>query len=372
MERNYLTYPCKVMNITQGYTGNYSHGPHNTGSPKDYPWDEACSDSGRSAMYCPCDEIKITRIYGVGSRGTNTIWLTSTSEVFFADGTSGYFTMLVTHPNDDDVKDLKVGQTFKRGQFICYEGTDGNATGNHFHFSAGKGTGGSWRENSNGKWVLTCSGGTYKPEALFYVDKDFTTIKNAKGLSFKALPDVSVGTIDVKKPAQIKNIKATPSSTSIKLSWNKVSDATGYYVFFYNATTKKYTSIGSTKSTSYNVKNLTVGTNYKLAVQAYKTVGGKNYWGKVSDIVAVKTKYVVGSYKVDEKLLRVRPTASTNKDYKKFNQLTSSARKKILALNNNNPADGYVKGLTFTVTLVKGNWGKTPSGWVCLDYCTKI
>ena len=48
--KNYLTYPCKVMNITQGYIGNYSHEPHTTGSPKDFPWDEACGSTGRSPM----------------------------------------------------------------------------------------------------------------------------------------------------------------------------------------------------------------------------------------------------------------------------------------------------------------------------------
>ena len=28
--------------------------------------------------------------------------------------------------------------------------------------------------------------------------------------------------------------------------------------------------------------------------------------------------------------------------------------------------------LCFTVSLVKDNWGKTPSGWVCLDYCERM
>lgn len=188
---NYLTYPCKVMNITQGYTGNYSHTPYSTGDPKDYPWDEACENSGRSAMFCPCDEVVIKKIYGVNAKGTNTIWIESTSEVVFADGTSGFFVMLIIHPNDSDLKRLKVGMKFKRGEIICYEGTDGNATGNHFHFSAGKGkfAGNGWRQNSNGKWVLHCTAGTYKPEKLFYIDEDFTTVKSDKGLKFKSIPN---------------------------------------------------------------------------------------------------------------------------------------------------------------------------------------
>lgn len=187
--RNYLTYPCKVMNITQGYNGSASHKPHTTGSPKDYPWDEACGNTGRSPMYCPCDEMKIKRI---STAGTNTIWLESTSKVWLADGTQAYVTLMVTHPNDSDIKRLKVGQRFKRGELICYEGIDGGATGNHFHFSVGKGKvkSNGWKENSKGKWVLTCTDGTYKPEALFYIDPEFTTVKKSNGLKFKELPKV--------------------------------------------------------------------------------------------------------------------------------------------------------------------------------------
>lgn len=185
---NYLTYPCKVMNITQGYTGNTSHAPHTTGLPKDYPWDEACENTGRSPMYCPCDEMTIKRIY---TKGSNTIWLESTTVVDFADGTEGYVTLMVTHPNDSDIKRLKVGQKFKRGDLICYEGTDGNATGNHFHFAVGKGKikGNGWAQNSKGKWVLTTVDGSKKPETMFFIDPEFTkTIKKTQGLKFKNVP----------------------------------------------------------------------------------------------------------------------------------------------------------------------------------------
>jgi hypothetical protein len=176
------------MSISQGYTGSTSHSPHNTGSPKDYPWDEACENSGRSPMYCPCDEMKIVKIY---TKGTNTFWLESTTKCDLADGTSDFVTLLVTHPNDSDIARLKVGQKFKRGDLICYEGTDGNATGNHFHFSAGKGkiSGGGWIQNSKGKWVLTCTGGGKKPETLFFIDPNFTTsVIRTKNIQFKNVP----------------------------------------------------------------------------------------------------------------------------------------------------------------------------------------
>ena len=276
---NYLIYPMKTMKITQGYSGNYSHAPHSAGSPKDYPWDEGGANNGREYFYCPCDKMKVVKIYGVGNSGTNTIWLESTSKVNFADGTSDYFTLLVTHSNDDDLRKLKIGQTFTRGQQICREGTDGRASGNHFHFSAGKGKmkEGGWTKNSKKAWVLTTTKGTYKPEKLFYIDKNFTSIKEDKGLNFKT------------KPKETK-----------------------------------------------------------------------------------KKKYTTGNYKVTADLLNVRKGAGTAYSKVKFKDMSANAQAKIKALNNGKPANGYVKGLAFTVLKVKGIWGKTPSGWVSLKHCKKI
>lgn len=200
--KNYLIYPCKAMRITQSYTGTTSHLPYSTGSPKDYPWDEGCSGTGRDYFYCPCDEMKIKRIYGVGTSGTNALWLESTSKVYFADGTSGYFTLLIIHPNDDDLRKLKVGQIFERKDRICREGNDGTAS-YHFHFSAGKGKvkDNGWKLNSKGKYVLTTSAGTERPQDLFFIDKDFTKVVSDKDLKFKTLPEYKTGTYVVNTAA---------------------------------------------------------------------------------------------------------------------------------------------------------------------------
>ena len=190
---NFLTYPCKVMNITQGYAGSYSHANHVNGSPVDYPIDEACGDSGRDYFHCPCNEMQIAHIYGVGKSGTNTIWLESTDKVITPSG-EDYVTILVTHPNDDDLKQLSVGQTFTRGQQMFREGTDGNATGNHLHIAVGFGkfTGSGWVQNSAGAWVNKTTGEQLKPEDAFFLDPAFTTVYSAKGLSFKEIPTDSV------------------------------------------------------------------------------------------------------------------------------------------------------------------------------------
>lgn len=82
--------------------------------------------------------------------------------------------------------------------------------------------------------------------------------------------------------------------------------------------------------------------------------------------------YSKGDYRVtDASLLNVRTGASTSYRRKAFKEFTKNAQKQIYDLVRYK-ADGYVMGVEFTVSQVKNNWGKTPSGWVCLDYCTKI
>lgn len=276
MQENYLIYPCKTMRITQSYNGKTSHLPHTTGELKDYPIDEGCTDSGRDYIYCPCDKMTVVRIYGVGTKGTNTIWLQSDSKVTFADGTKDYFTMLITHPEDSELKKLKVGQSFRRKEKICREGKDG-ATGNHFHISGGKGKmlNNGWAKNTRGKWVITTEKGSEKPENLFFIDQGFTSVKDTKGLIF-------------------------------------------------------------------------------------------------SNLGSLKEGYAPGCYIVTADVLNVRKGPSTKYEKKKFSALTYSAQKKILALTNGKEASGYVKGLTFTVYEVRSDWGRTPSGWVCLRYCEEI
>lgn len=86
-----------------------------------------------------------------------------------------------------------------------------------------------------------------------------------------------------------------------------------------------------------------------------------------------KAKYAPGNYRVTKaSVLNVRSGAGTK--YKKltFKQLTDSARSKILKLTGGKKVNGYVEAMTFTVLETAENWGRTPSGWVCLDYCEVI
>lgn len=223
---NYLIYPCKVMRITQGYKGKTSHLPHTEGVPEDYPFDEGCSGGGREWIYCPCDSMTIKRIYGVGTKGTNTLWLQSDKKVSFADGTRDIFTMLITHPDDEDMKKLSVGQKFIRKEKICREGSD-VATANHLHISGGKGKmkGNGWVKNSKGKWVLTVTGETEKPENLFFIDEDFTKVINSGDMIFRKLKDVSEeypkGTYKVN--CDLLHVRKGPSTKFDKKKFSELS-----------------------------------------------------------------------------------------------------------------------------------------------------
>jgi hypothetical protein len=107
--------------------------------------------------------------------------------------------MLITHPDDVNLKGIAVGKRYKRGDKITLEGKDG-ATANHFHISGGKGKtkGNGWLCNSRGKYVLTTTGGTFKPEKLFFIDPKFTKVMSKGGIAFKNLPDeYTVGTYKV-------------------------------------------------------------------------------------------------------------------------------------------------------------------------------
>lgn len=114
-----------------------------------------------------------------------------------------------------------------------------------------------------------------------------------------------------------------------------------------------------------------------------KKTNGYNYSsslklvGFIAPIAAVNPpagtkKYMPGTYRVTADLLKVRSGPGTNYAAKTFIMLTENAREQIKAHNNGKAANGFVKGVTFTANETQDNWGKSPSGWLCLDYCKKL
>ena len=84
-----------------------------------------------------------------------------------------------------------------------------------------------------------------------------------------------------------KNIKASEiKATSAKLSWSKVTGASKYAVFSYNASTKKYAKLTTVKTNSAIVSSLSAAKAYKLCVRAYNKDGK---YSAVSGIITVNT-----------------------------------------------------------------------------------
>lgn len=118
---------------------------------------------------------------------------------------------------------------------------------------------------------------------------------------------------------------------------------------------------------------------YGTKVTVYET---KNGWSRIgtnrwvssqylSGSLANYSKYILGNYKVTASVLRVRFGPGLNYSPKIYNQLTVNARKQNRQLGNYY-TNGYRRGVICTVDKIQGNWGHTPSGWVCLNYCTKL
>lgn len=82
-------------------------------------------------------------------------------------------------------------------------------------------------------------------------------------------------------------------------------------------------------------------------------------------------KYTTGRYKVTTEVLTVRTGAGTNYSWKTYSELTRNAQAQVLSLCGYKP-NGLCKNVICDVSKVKENWGKIPSGWICLDYCEKV
>lgn len=92
-------------------------------------------------------------------------------------------------------------------------------------------------------------------------------------------------------PRKTQGLEMTKNtSSSITLSWNKMSGATGYAVYQYSPSKKTYKKIKDLKGTSYTVKSKSSATTYYYAVRAYvETEHGKTY-GNYSEVLKVTTR----------------------------------------------------------------------------------
>lgn len=100
-------------------------------------------------------------------------------------------------------------------------------------------------------------------------------------------PTPSTG-ISLGKVGSVSVKQAT--TTTLTLSWKKVSGATGYQVYQYNSKSKQYTKVATVSATTKKLTKLKAGTSYKYKVRAYKKANGKTYYGEFSNILSATTK----------------------------------------------------------------------------------
>ena len=171
--------------------------------------------------------------------------------------------------------------------------------------------------------------------------------------------------------SNITKTNFTYSANAVKMSWNKVSGATGYRVYKYNTSTKKWQTVANTKNTSYTFNKLKSGTTYKFTVRAYRTEGGKTYlspkystFTTSTNPATVNFKLSAGSKKATVKWSKV--TGATG--YKVYYKTSKNGSWKCLKTANNKTTSytktGLTKGKTyyFTVKAYRTVGGKTYNG----------
>lgn len=99
--------------------------------------------------------------------------------------------------------------------------------------------------------------------------------------------------VTVSKPT-LKSVKAIKKGHKIKVSWNKVSNASGYQVCWYKDKKCKKTvakkNINNANTTTYSGKGFEKGKKYYVRVRAYKNINSSKIYGKKSNIKSVKAK----------------------------------------------------------------------------------
>lgn len=109
--------------------------------------------------------------------------------------------------------------------------------------------------------------------------------KTGSYTAYGQFSSVVKATTNVAAPTSLKSSSVTKNS--LKLSWKKVSGASGYEVY---RNGKKVKTITKGSTVSFSDKKLSRNTTYKYKVRAYKTVSGKKVYSDYSSQISVRTK----------------------------------------------------------------------------------
>lgn len=162
--------------------------------------------------------------------------------------------------------------------------------------------------------VQKCFQGTLTAEELI------TEIKkiNSPGTSDPepTTPDPEPTTPAPVKVGNVSNLKASSGTDNVKLSWKKVSKAEGYIVYQYKSSKWKKLATVKASKTSYSIKKLKSGSNYRFAVKAYRTQNKKQVLSKSYASLYTATKPATVKFNI---------TAGRGKATLKWNKVTGAS-----------------------------------------------
>ena len=145
------------------------------------------------------------------------------------------------------------------------------------------------------------------------------------------------------KPSKVKNLKATVSPNSAKITWSKVKNASYYKVYLYDTSKKKYVEKKKLTGTSYTLSSLGYGKSHKVRVRAYiKTDAGTVYSGLTQVDFTTKPKDI-SSVKLS--------SAATTTQTLKWSKSTGATH--YIVYRYNASSESYKKLSTVTATSYK-------------------
>lgn len=148
-------------------------------------------------------------------------------------------------------------------------------------------------EYGNIKTITSGSTSNYENSGLtagktyFYKVRAYRTVSGKK--VFGAYSGIVSSAPTLAKPSKITVTKA--SSTSIKASWSKVSEASGYELYRAISKSGTYTKVKTqtrASAVSYTNSGLKKGKTYYYKVRAYRTVSGKKVYSSYTAVVSSK------------------------------------------------------------------------------------
>ncbi len=92
------------------------------------------------------------------------------------------------------------------------------------------------------------------------------------------------------RPARPKSLKAEGRDWNrVKVSWGKVEGASGYRLYRYSTSKKKYVLIRTLKGTSYTDSGLYPDTKYRYKVRAYRSRNGRKSYSLLTSSASART-----------------------------------------------------------------------------------